>query len=113
MKNKKRVEGLPERLVSIRLLLRKSQKDFAAELNVGDSVLQAYERGTTAPGAAVIARLHAMGIDANWLVTGKGTIFLTTLPETSPMLRYFYGWLSSLEGQIAYMKTTIDKLNTD
>ncbi|MFA5075614.1 MAG: helix-turn-helix transcriptional regulator [Candidatus Babeliales bacterium] len=111
MKDKKKVAGLPERLLSIRLLLRKSQREFAAELNIGEQVLQAYESGKTSPGAAVIAGLHAMGIDANWLVSGKGTIFLTTIPETSPMLKYFYGWLSSIEEQAAYMKTAIDSLN--
>ncbi len=44
---------------------------MAAACEVGISTWQNYEAGTSQPGPAVLARLVAMGVSSDWLLTGR------------------------------------------
>jgi transcriptional regulator with XRE-family HTH domain len=65
---------IPERLKQARLSLRKSQKEMANILGVSYPAWQGYELGKNEPGSAVIEALTKIGFNANWLMTGEGSI---------------------------------------
>ena len=68
-----------ERLKAARAKLGLSQEDMAAQSGVSYSVYQKYEIGKSAPGAEAVAGLIQVGISANWLLAGEGTILLADL----------------------------------
>ena len=65
---------IPERLKQARLSLRKSQKEMANILGVSYPAWQGYELGRNEPGSAVIEALTKIGFNANWLMTGEGSM---------------------------------------
>ena len=66
--------SLAERLKIAREHLGKSQKDIAALAGASYRAWQGYENGENQPGAKVIEALAKLGINANWLLTGEGSI---------------------------------------
>lgn len=66
---------LPNRLKEARARLGLTQKDVAEQVGVSARGYQGYEDGRNIPGGDAIAGLVRLGINANWLLTGKGGMF--------------------------------------
>lgn len=62
--------AIGERLTRIRG--QKSQADFAPLVGIHKNTIGTYERGEREIGAEALARLIALGWNANWLLTGEG-----------------------------------------
>lgn len=67
---------LPERIKTVRESLGLSQKDMAKAINASLPSIQNYEAGKSVPGGDVIKSLVKLGFNANWLLTGEGTMRL-------------------------------------
>lgn len=65
---------LPDRIKKVREHLGLSQKDMAARLDISLTALQGYEGGRSVPGGNVFEALSRIGFNANWLLTGKGSM---------------------------------------
>lgn len=61
-----------KRLKAWRDSVSKSQKDAAALLGIHPNTYQNYERGVRGPDASAIRAFAGVGINTNWLITGKG-----------------------------------------
>lgn len=62
-----------------RLLLlqgERSQKDFAAWLDVSPSRMNNYLRGVNLPDIDFLQRLLKRGISVDWFLSGKGSVFV-------------------------------------
>lgn len=68
---------LAERLKEARAALRLKQEELAAQSGVSYSAYQKYEIGRSAPGADALEGFVRAGINANWLLTGEGSMLLT------------------------------------
>lgn len=66
--------SLKDRLSLLRQHLGLSQKAMAAELGIDEKTWQRGELGKTEPGAETLRRLADMGFDANWILTGAGSM---------------------------------------
>lgn len=64
------------RLRQVREALNKTQAEMAQLVDVSMSAWQKYEYAENLPGARSLARLLELGIDANWVLTGAGSMFL-------------------------------------
>ena len=67
------------RLKRVRGHLRHSQKEMDQVLCIGKGSWQRYETGLQMPGGHVIASIARQGINANWLLTGEGSMLLEDL----------------------------------
>ncbi|MEQ8346195.1 MAG: helix-turn-helix transcriptional regulator [Sneathiellaceae bacterium] len=97
-------EGLGARLEVVRAHLGLTQQELAARLDVGISTYQRYASG---PSASIkpeqLDVLANLGVDLNWLVTGRGTppisgsaaaaaaALAEAIPNPEPMLRQMLG----------------------
>jgi len=75
--------SLKERLSALRQHLGLSQKAMAAELGIDEKTWQRGELGKTEPGAETLRRLTEMGFNANWILTGAGTMHADHAPVLS------------------------------
>ena len=66
---------LSSRLREARARLGITQKDAAEQAGISARGYQGYEDGRSIPGGDAIAGLVWLGINANWLLTGKGRMF--------------------------------------
>jgi|GEM_PF-1578137 len=65
---------LAERLKEARNFLGISQQEMAKRLGISKPAWQGYELEKNEPGSSVIEGMVKIGFDANWLLTGKGTM---------------------------------------
>lgn len=81
---------LAERLKAFRGTLQLKQEEIAAQSDIPLDTYRKYEGGSRQPGADALAGLVLVGINANWLLTGKGTMLRADLapkpPEAAPAL---------------------------
>jgi len=75
--------SLKDRLSALRQHLGLSQKAMAAELGIDEKTWQRGELGKTEPGAETLRRLTEMGFNANWILTGAGTMRADHIPAAS------------------------------
>lgn len=68
------IEGLWGRLKKVRATLAKTQPEMDAALNIGKRSWQRYESEGQIPGSKVVAGLVRLGFNANWILTGKGSM---------------------------------------
>lgn len=68
---------IPGRLKAARAEIGLSQKEMAAQSGVSARGYQGYEDGRSLPGAEAIAGFVRLGINANWLLTGDGSMLLS------------------------------------
>jgi hypothetical protein len=68
--------GLSGRLKLVRKHLSKSQTGMDSLLNIGKKSWQRYESGGHTPGSQVVAALVEQGFNANWVLSGDGTMLL-------------------------------------
>lgn len=65
---------IAERIKTVRESLSKTQKEMAELLGISISAMQIYEGGKSVPGGVVFEKLANLGYNANWLLTGKGSV---------------------------------------
>jgi transcriptional regulator with XRE-family HTH domain len=68
------IMSLADRLKQLRELIGKNQKEMAALVGVSYRAWQGYETGENQPGAKVIEETVKLNFNANWLLTGEGTM---------------------------------------
>lgn len=66
---------LSARLKIAREALGKTQKEMSSLLDLSANGWQPYERGTSIPGGKVIEGLAKLGLNLNWIMTGKGEMW--------------------------------------
>jgi len=64
--------SLAARLREARESIGKTQRDMAKLAGVSNRVWQSYEAGKVTPGGKIFETLVDLGLNANWLLTGKG-----------------------------------------
>lgn len=62
-----------------------SQKDAAAHFGVPSRTYQDYERDLKSPGAGSIEAFVRAGINANWLLTGEGSMLLSAAAQSQSL----------------------------
>lgn len=68
-----------KRIREIRKKINLSQKDFSGTLETTQVVLSRYENESRKPTTSVLNKLNEIyHIDINWLLTGKGEMFITS-----------------------------------
>lgn len=67
---------LAERLKMARELLGYTQKEMAKKINTNVQTWQVYEAGSSVPGGKVLESLVRLGLNVNWILTGKGEMTL-------------------------------------
>ncbi|TGG92500.1 XRE family transcriptional regulator [Natronospirillum operosum] len=72
-------ELIGSRLKSVRKALDYTQKSMAEAVGSKFRSWQQYEGGSRVPGSQVIAGLVEQGINANWVLTGHGPMYLKDL----------------------------------
>lgn len=73
------MSSIGERLKEWRELKGLKQPDAASLFGVKPSTYQKYEMDLSAPGAGAMECFVRAGINANWLLTGEGVMFLSDL----------------------------------
>ena len=71
-----RIMNLNSRLKIARESLGKSLEDMATSLGIGHRSWCGYEAGSNYPGGKVFESLVKLGFNANWLLTGEGSMKL-------------------------------------
>lgn len=69
-------KAFSDRLVEIRATLKVAQPEMDRILKIGKGSWQRYESRGVKPGGEVIAKLAALGLDANWILTGRGSLYI-------------------------------------
>lgn len=77
-------QELPDRLAKIRKELGISQRKMAEILGISHKGWQAVESGGSVPGGHTISRLIQLGFDANWILSGKGSMRNTPPEQQQP-----------------------------
>ncbi len=76
---------LGERIKKARENAKLSQDELAKSLNIGKRTLIDYEKGVSEPKASTLMSIaNICNVDANWLLTGKGSMFSDTSPHNTP-----------------------------
>lgn len=80
------LSGLDVRLKTVRERLGKTQSEMESLLGLGKNTWQNYEGRGQAPGSKVIAALVRLGFNANWILTGTGSmrVFQSPGPDDPP-----------------------------
>lgn len=81
------------RIKEARQALKLSQPEASAKSGIPVGTLRKYEQGSSQPGAEAIAGLVRLGINANWLLTGEGSMLLAdlaTLPAQSQSMSFAF-----------------------
>lgn len=72
------------RLKQIREALGHTQSSVAEAIGSKLRSWQQYEKGTSLPGSQVIAGLADLGVNANWVLTGKGEMLIADIKGKTP-----------------------------
>ncbi len=75
MDDKKKKE-IGKRLKAVIDVLGMTQKQVSEEANISYSTLQKWVLGINCPTCSILYFLAQKGINVNWVLTGKGDIFL-------------------------------------
>ncbi|TDA63261.1 XRE family transcriptional regulator [Sulfuricurvum sp. IAE1] len=73
---------MKDQLKQIREKLRKTQKEMGALVGVHERAWQKYEKGSNLPGSEVLQALSKLGFNTNWILTGAGDMYTTTVQNT-------------------------------
>ncbi|MDR1396958.1 MAG: helix-turn-helix domain-containing protein [Desulfarculales bacterium] len=66
-----------ERLIQARHLLGLTQAEMALKIGKSTGGYQAYEQGRKMPGGDVFYKLHSLGVNIHWLLSGEGEMLLS------------------------------------
>jgi transcriptional regulator with XRE-family HTH domain len=72
------------RLKQARETMHLKQEDMADKLNIGQSAYSKMERGKSDFSNELLILIPELGINLNWIITGKGEMFLTNTPASDP-----------------------------
>lgn len=64
-----------------------SASKLAEELGMSAPSLQSYTNGRSKPGYQIISKLHNLGCNINWLLSGKGNMLLNESEFTQKPIR--------------------------
>lgn len=78
-------KSIADRLKQAREKFTLGQNEFASKCGVGYSTYQKYEMGLSKPGSDAIEGFVRLGLNANWLLTGKGEMMLNAANETKQL----------------------------
>nr|DAI35609.1 MAG TPA: Repressor protein CI [Caudoviricetes sp.] len=81
------VHDIGHRIRRFRESLGYSKKDAPSLFGIPTSSYQKYEQGSSFPGSEAIEKLVVAGINANWLLTGKGEMFNALSGLAAPKMR--------------------------
>lgn len=74
-------KNIGERIFSIRAKLKLNQREFAKKLETSSGYISGIESGKNMAGGEFLLRLNReFGVDLNWLLTGIGEPFVSTMP---------------------------------
>ncbi len=80
--------ALGKRIAEFRVYTRLSQEEFAAKLKGTKRGLQDNEAGKSTPGSRVLLAFAELGVNVNWLLTGKGDMLqIVPEPTTPPVMK--------------------------
>ncbi len=66
-----------KRIKDLKSILNTTSKDLALELGIPVRTVGSYERDEAQPGSKFVYELiDKYGVNANWLLTGEGTVFI-------------------------------------
>lgn len=68
------VVQLGDRLKTVREFLGETQKTMSRRFRLGENTWQSYELNGKLPKGETLSELAALGIDMNWLLTGRGSM---------------------------------------
>ncbi|MBI5658076.1 MAG: helix-turn-helix transcriptional regulator [Nitrosomonadales bacterium] len=78
MDEKNNIE-VAERLREFRLRIGLKQDEAAAKFDIAYSTYKRYEGAKIWPDSEVVAKMVGLGLNANWLLTGEGSMLLADL----------------------------------
>lgn len=73
--------SIAERIKAARAALKLKQEEVVSISGIPLSTYRKYEGGTAEPGSKALAGLTCAGMNANWLLTGEGPMFLSEIDE--------------------------------
>ncbi len=71
------IKKIGYRIAELRIAQQWSQKQFAELVQVAQPVLNRAEKGEQRPSATMLFKFIKIGISIDWLLTGKGEMFLS------------------------------------
>ena len=80
--------SIHQRLNKIAIKLNKNQTQLAKELNVSRNAVVRVTKENKLPGIKLLKPLADMGVNINWLLTGKGTMLLDNNVASEPTPQY-------------------------
>ena len=89
----------------------KTQKEFAQELDISAPSLQKYELNESVPGGLALAKLVEKGINVNWILTGKGSMYVL-LPDDQLLQQLAYKVFVATRGKEDVSEVKRSKLLT-
>ncbi len=108
-----------ERIKKVRKSLKLTLKEFSSRVKVPLTTVSKYEKGIVKPSFDVLANIGKVyKVNLNWLLTGKGEIFLTPKPpeSASPKDGDLYNKdkrIQELENEVNLLKKSIQKLDEE
>lgn len=73
---------IEDRLRLLREHWQVSQRQMAAKVKLTSAAWQHYENGSAFPGGQVLASLLELGVNINWVLSGRGEMFLEPQPDS-------------------------------
>ena len=85
---------LSERIAIIRKNKKLTQKDFSSALNVSRSYISEVENKNKKPSIEMLMGInrHFGDINPDWLLSGKGSMFLNEKPDKAQAPKWFTNW---------------------
>ena len=74
------------RLLTLRKQMKLTQVQFAKEIGITQNVYTRYETGKLDLPDHLKSKLHQIGVNLNWLLTGKGQMFQELVPMDASIL---------------------------
>lgn len=90
-----------------------SQIDAAKACGVSREMWGRYERSSAMPGADVVARMNAIGIDTHYVMTGETPAFRATLNRLAKATKEATELHSVKEDRVAYVTKRFQELDDD
>ncbi len=82
------------------LFNKMNMKRFSETCSIPYRSLQNYVLGTRAIGADALIKINThMGINTNWLLTGKGSMFLNEKPEINKSPKWLTDWWQNADDE--------------
>jgi len=108
------------RFKEIRCKLKLNQTEFSNKINVTQSAVSQIEKNIISPSSDVLINIsNTYNVNLNWLLTGKGDMFLGQTPQTSEFqannneLEKQQKRLQDLQKQVDLLKKNIQEIDIE